>query len=380
MIISSNFDSGNIEVIAANDPQDIQLNIRKDTKADFMQWFYFRMQEVEGMDLKIDILNASEASYPEGWEGYEAVISYDRITWFRVPTSYDGKKLTIEFMPEFNSVFVAYFAPYTHDQHLNLVSSVQMAPHAFVEHLGKTVEGRDIDMIVIGDDADEEKKKVWMISRQHPGESMAEWFVEGFLEKMLDSSDALVKQVLDQATFYIIPNVNPDGSIAGNLRANAAGENLNRAWGNPNPETMPEVYHILQNMEWTGVDLMLDIHGDEGLPYNFISSIEGIPSFDDYLKDLLSSFKIKWIKTNPDFQDTHKYPDNEAGKANLDICSKAIGEKFKCLSLTLEMPFKDNADFPDPIFGWSPDRSKNLGASILQPIAAVLPKIKKKVS
>jgi len=179
--ISAAFDGGNIEVIEAEGPQNIQLNIRKDTKADFMQWFYFRMQEVQGMDLKIDILNASECSYPEGWEDYQAVVSYDRITWFRVPTSYDGKKLSIEFLPEFNSVFVAYFAPYTHDQHLNLISSVQMMPYAFVEHIGKTVEGRDIDMIVLGDDADEEKKKVWMIARQHPGESMAEWFVEGFL-------------------------------------------------------------------------------------------------------------------------------------------------------------------------------------------------------
>jgi murein tripeptide amidase MpaA len=378
MIISSAFDSGNIEIVSDTDPQNVQLNIRKDTKADFMQWFHFRIQEVEGMDLKIDILNASECSYPEGWEGYQAVVSYDRITWFRVPTSYDGKKLTIEFMPEFNSVFIAYFAPYTYDQHLNLISSVQMMPNAFVEHIGKTVEGRDIDMIVIGDDNDEEKKKVWMIARQHPGESMAEWFVEGFLERMLDNSDALVRQLLDQATFYIIPNVNPDGSIAGNLRANAAGENLNRSWGNPDKETMPEVYHILQNMEWTGVDLMLDIHGDEALPYNFISSIEGIPSFDEYLKDLLESFKVKWMKTNPDFQDKYKYPENEPGQANTDICSKAIGEKFKCLSLTLEMPFKDNADFPDEIYGWSPDRAKNLGASILYPISAVLPKIKKK--
>jgi len=378
MIISSAFDSGNIEVVAAADPQDIQLKIRKDTNADFMQWFHFRMQEVEGMDLKIDIINASEASYPEGWDGYEAVVSYDRITWFRVPTTYDGSKLTIEFMPEFNSVFVAYFAPYTYDQHLNLISSVQMMPNTFVEHIGKTVEGRDIDMVVIGDDADESKKKVWMIARQHPGESMAEWFVEGFIEELLDNSNALSKVLLQQATFYIIPNVNPDGSIAGNLRANAAGENLNRAWENPNQETTPEVYHILQNMEWTGVDLMLDIHGDEGLPYNFISSVEGIPSYNDYLEGLQESFKVKWMKTNPDFQDDHTYPVDKPGKANLKICSNAIGEKFKCLSLTMEMPFKDNADLPDPIFGWSPERSKKLGASILHPISAVLPKIKKK--
>jgi murein tripeptide amidase MpaA len=378
--VSSAFDGGNIEVVKAQDPQDIQLKIRKDTKSDYFQWFYFRLQEIQGMDLKIDIINASEASYPEGWEDYEAVVSYDRITWFRVPTSYDGKKLTIEFMPEFNSIFVAYFAPYSHDQHLNLISTAQMMPHSFVEHIGKSVEGRDIDMIVLGDDTDEEKKKVWMIARQHPGESMAEWFVEGFLERMLDPSDALVRKLLEEAVFYIIPNVNPDGSIAGNLRANAAGENLNRAWGNPDPDKTPEVFHILQNMEWTDVDLMLDIHGDEGLPYNFISSIEGIPSFNPYLKDLLETFKNTWMDAYPDFQDTHAYPINEPGKANLDICSKAIGEKFKCLSLTLEMPFKDNADFPDPIFGWSPDRSKNLGKSILHPIAAVLPKIIKKKS
>ena len=376
--ISSSFDSGNIEVIEANDPQNIQLKIRKDTQAEFLQWFHFRIQEAQGLDLKINILNASETSYPEGWENYEAVVSYDRMTWFRVPTSYDGKTLSIEFMPEYNSVFVAYFAPYSFDQHLNLISSAQMIPYAFVEHIGKTFEGRDIDMIVLGDDADETKKKVWMIARQHPGESMAEWFIEGFIERMADQSDALVRKVLDEATFYIIPNVNIDGSIAGNLRANAAGENLNRAWGKPDENKTPEVFHILQNMEWTGVDLMLDIHGDEALPYNFISSIEGIPSFDTYLADLLESFKVKWMKTNPDFQDTHKYPKNEPGQANLDICSKAIGEKFKCLSLTLEMPFKDNADYPDPNFGWSPERSKNLGASILQPIADVLPKIKKK--
>jgi murein tripeptide amidase MpaA len=253
-----------------------------------------------------------------------------------------------------------------------------MMPNAFVEPIGKSVEGRDIDMIVLGGDTDENKKKVWMIARQHPGETMAEWFVEGFLERMLDPNDALVRKLLEEAVFYVVPNVNPDGSIAGNLRANAAGVNLNREWGNPDPEKAPEVFHILQNMEWTDVDLMLDIHGDEGLPYNFISSIEGIPSYDAYLKELLTTFKNVWMETNPDFQDTHTYPVNEAGKANLDICSKAIGERFKCLSLTLEMPFKDNADYPDPIFGWSPERSKNLGQSILHPIAAVLPKIIKK--
>lgn len=372
MHISSAFDAGNIEVISAIDPQNIELNIRKDTHADFFQWFYFRVQEAQGLDLSLNILNASESSYPEGWEDYQAVASYDRITWFRVPTSYDGKKLTIEFMPEYNSVYLAYFAPYSHDQHLNLLSTAQMSPNALVVNIGQTVQGRDLDMLVIGNDEDESKKRIWLIARQHPGESMAEWFIEGFLNRILDDSDPLSRKLLEKAVFYVVPNINPDGSLLGNLRANAAGVNLNREWANPNPETAPEVYHILKTMELTGVDLNLDIHGDEGLPYNFISSIEGIPSYNAHLKMIDEKFSESWERISPDFQTKEGYPKNEPGKANLNICSKAIGEKFACLSMTMEMPFKDNADMPDEIFGWSPDRSMNLGASVLHPIAEIV--------
>ena len=52
----------------------------------------------------------------------------------------------------------------------------------------------------------------------------------------------------------------------------------------------------------------------------------------------------------------------------LTLASKYIGHTFKCLALTLEMPFKDNADLPDPYVGWNGARSVALGAAILQPI------------
>jgi murein tripeptide amidase MpaA len=41
--INAAFDGGNIEVVRAETPGDIQLNIRKDTEADFFQWFSFRL-------------------------------------------------------------------------------------------------------------------------------------------------------------------------------------------------------------------------------------------------------------------------------------------------------------------------------------------------
>ena len=53
--IISSFDGGNIEVVKADDPSDIQLKIRSDTNADFFQWFYFRVVGVRGSQCSIKI-------------------------------------------------------------------------------------------------------------------------------------------------------------------------------------------------------------------------------------------------------------------------------------------------------------------------------------
>ena len=95
---------------------------------------------------------------------------------------------------------------------------------------------------------------------------MAEWFVEGLLARLLDPQDATAPALLDQATFYIVPNMNPDGSALGNLRTNAAGANLSREWLAPTLEKSPEVYYVREKMRASGVDLVRDSHGDEAIP------------------------------------------------------------------------------------------------------------------
>jgi len=54
------------------------------------------------------------------------------------------------------------------------------------------------------------------------------------------------------------------------------------------------------------------------------------------------------------------------------MCTNQVAQRFDCLAMTLEMPFKDNADLPDPIYGWSPERCAHLGRATLHPMAAVL--------
>ena len=202
---------------------------------------------------------------------------------------------------------------------------------------------------------------------------MAEWWAEGFLDRLLDPDDAIAKKLLEKAVFYVVPNMNPDGAYRGNLRTNAAGANLNREWAAPSMERSPEVYLVRQAMDETGVDLCLDVHGDEALPYNFISGSEGIPSFSKRLARLQEAFKSAYMNANPDFQTTYGYPITAPGKANMTMCTNQVAERFDCLAATIEQPFKDNADAPDSRYGWSPRRCQLLGASALDPISHVLP-------
>ena len=133
------------------------------------------------------LANAGQSSYPEGWHGYHACCSYDRSAWFRVPSSYDeaAGRFTIRHTPEFSSAFYAYFAPFTYDAHMDLVARAQLSERVRVEMLGETLDGHDLDLLVIGDEAPG-KKKVWMIARQHPGEAMAEYFAQGALARLTD--------------------------------------------------------------------------------------------------------------------------------------------------------------------------------------------------
>ena len=373
--ISSNFDAGAISVIDSADSQNIRLALRGDNAASFSQWFYFRLQGAAYQPCRIRIENAGQSSYPEGWEDYQATASYDRSNWFRVPTRYEDGVLTIEHTPLAGSVYYAYFEPYSHEQHLNLLGDAQGSGLCQIDDLGSTAQGRDINLLTIGHQAASDLK-IWIIARQHPGESMAEWFAEGLLSRLLDHQDPTARALLDCATFYIVPNMNPDGAALGNQRTNAAGADLNREWQNPSPERSPEVYAVRQKMQETGVDLFLDIHGEEALPYVFAAGCEGNPSYDARLAVLETAFKTALRQASPDFQDEHGYPKTAPGQANLAIAKSYVGETFGCLSYTLEMPFKDNINLPDDDFGWNGQRSLRLGEAILSAILAVCPQLR----
>jgi murein tripeptide amidase MpaA len=363
--ISSNFDSGNIEVLDATNPANIRLRIRRDTGSEFMQWFHFRVQGARGQTLRMVIENAGECSYADGWHGYRCAASNDHTGWFRIAeTRYDGKELVIEVTPQYDSLWLAFFEPYSQERHLDCIGRWQCSPLARLENFGSTLQGRDLDVLHVG----EGTRHVWVQARQHPGESMAEWFMEGFIERLLDTADPVARELRRVATVHLIPNINPDGSILGHLRTNAAGVNLNREWHAPTLERSPEVLRAQAAMRKTGASLFLDIHGDETLPYVFIDGAHMVPGYGERNLVLQAAFLANLLEASPDFQTTHGYQDDRFTGEMMTLASKWAAAEFGCVSLTLEMPFKDNANAPDQVRGWDGARSKRLGAAFLLPV------------
>ena len=377
--INAAFDSGNI-IVDSIDGSTATLSIRKDKDSDFFQWFHFRVEAKAGEEIILRITGLAQSAYPGGWEDYNACVSEDRSYWGRAPSSYnadeDGGTLTIRYLPMGNLSWFAYFAPYSMERHADLVAESALCEGVSHRTLGHSIEGQPIDCLTMG----EGETQVWLYARQHPGESMAEHWMEGALDMLTDPADPHARMLRQKCTIHVVPNCNPDGSCRGHLRTNFAGTNLNREWAEPSADKSPEVLAIRNAMDETGVHWAMDVHGDEAIPAAFIAGFHGIPSWTDAQGARYDSFLKRLEERTPHFQTKLGYPVAAAGKANLTMSTNQLAERFgekaqpgkACVSMTLEMPFKDNHELPDEEQGWSPERSAALARECLAVLAELV--------
>ncbi|MPT47189.1 MAG: hypothetical protein E2598_02060 [Sphingobium sp.] len=369
--ISTAFDAGNISVTSidtSSSPWRAELEIVKDHQSDFYQWFHFRVAGAAGQDVELVITNCADSAYPDGWPGYKARMSEDRENWLLADTSYADGRLTIRVQPESNNLWLAYFAPYSMERHHDMVAWAALQPGVTQKELGLTLDGQPLDMLTMGHG----DKQVWLYARQHPGETMAEWWMEGTLERLCDPEDSVARLLRQKATFHIVPNMNPDGSRRGHLRTNAVGVNLNREWDVPTMDRSPEVFLVRAEMDRTGVDFAMDVHGDEAIPAVFIAGFEGIPSEREDRMALYHRYRDGLAARSPDFQTEIGYAVSAPGQANLSMSTNQVAERYGAVSMTLEMPFKDNDALPDEDYGWSPARSAQLGKDCLAMLAEII--------
>lgn len=246
-------------------------------------WHYFRMEHVMGRDLTLTFTDyVGEYNDKPGACAMKAdtipVYSYDGRTWRHFPSmDWDNaaKEATLRIRPESDILWIAHIPPYTHGDLLRLLADVDRSPHARVEIIGKTVQGRDLPLVTVTDFtvADDAKKMVWLQARQHAWEAGTSQVCEGAM-RFATGDDAKAAELRRRVVFKFVPMMDPDGCANGGVRFNANGYDVNRHWSEVDLRDkdklrlMPEIWYVkravLAQMDsGRPIDLMVNMHNEE---------------------------------------------------------------------------------------------------------------------
>ena len=265
--ITTNFESGNInhiKNIQRKNDVNIILEIENEpypsnTKKKYQNWFYFKSNDVQRKSITYTIQNIR--IFDNDWRGFNVCYSYDNKNWKRIKTSFSkvNKTLTWKHKSTNKNVFFAYYPPYTTEMKNKLINKYKNRKN--VKHI---LLNKNIDTLLLGSGP----LHIYIVARQHPGETIGSWMAEGFLNAYFSSKQR--KVVEKTFTIVVIPMANPSGVKSGHWYTNKKGQNLNRSWRhNKTPETT--AIKKLINFGPEGI-LYLDLHGDEGASKHFITT------------------------------------------------------------------------------------------------------------
>jgi hypothetical protein len=231
---------------------------------------HFRIDGTPGAKLRLEFLNLDNV-----WNGQPGsvarelksiVVSEDGRQWRALPTESPetGRvQLTLE-MPG-PALYVARVEPYRLSDLERLLTSVREHPRVAISQIGKTVDGRDLEIVRIGNP--EAPYRVFLRARAHPWEAGGNWVVQGLIRRLLQDDAEVGKYIADYCV-YVLPMANKDGVARGRTRFNLRGKDLNRNWDQPaDPELSPENHSLerwLEGMIARGKrpHLALELHND----------------------------------------------------------------------------------------------------------------------
>ena len=127
------------------------------------------------------------------------------------------------------------------------------------------IENDIINKLLIGN---KEDKTIVIIGRQHPGETLSSYFIEGIITYILENKDNL-----NNTNFLIYPIVNKNGVENGNHRY-YNNNDYNRLWNKDNE--IKELDYIKKELKNYNINLFIDVHCDEITKDDYIRSKNNI--------------------------------------------------------------------------------------------------------
>ena len=263
------------------------------------------------------------------------VISENGRNWTPMPTETlrtNGVRLTLE-MPG-PTLYVARVEPYRLSDLDRLLDSIRTNPVVEITPIGKTVGGRDLEIVRIGDIR--APYRVFLRARAHPWEAGSNWVVEGLIQRLV-KGDVESKRFLEQYSVYVLPMANKDGVARGRTRFNLLGKDLNRDWDRPaDRQLAPEnaaLEQWLESMIAAGrrPHLAVELHNDgRGLLH---ISRPPVPDLDRYLARMVTFEELlrrnTWFtegSTNAAFRNSGTLGDGWLARYGID----AVVHEFNC--------------------------------------------------
>jgi hypothetical protein len=196
-------------------------------------------------------------------------LSEDGRTWRAVETErLPGNRILLHVEMASPRLYVARIEPYRLSDLERLLKSIPANPRFRVTKIGKTVGGRDLEILRIGDPS-LARFRVFVRARAHPWESGSSWVAQGLIQRLIRGDDD-ARNFLRAYVLYIMPMANKDGVALGRTRFNLNGKDLNRNWDKPaDPELSPENAALeawLQSTisEGRPPNLAIELHNDGG--------------------------------------------------------------------------------------------------------------------
>jgi hypothetical protein len=266
-------EDGSVHIYLAYDYERVSLNRAYD------HW-HFLLEAEAGSDITLIFHNFSEVyngkTMPFRTWIMDCITSPDDLDWSHVPVEWlEGERMKVKIHMDSDSLYIARVEPYRLSNLQHLIESLQEEKRAKITPIGKTVEGRTLQIIQIGDD--HAPNNLFIRARVHPWEAGGNWVVEGIIRTLLDESGR-GKDYLSNYAVYILPMANMDGVANGVSRFNMNGMDLNRKLLAPaDPVLSPEnaaMESWLEGMIARGnkPGLAIDFHNDSNGALFFASA------------------------------------------------------------------------------------------------------------
>lgn len=273
MKVRTGFDGGALGAVEVVSDERVVAAIARDWDQERVNtqatWYYVRFEECAGpFEFRLTGLGSVYNGKPSVGgirQEDQPFVSDDGVHWRKMEIATfdaEARTYTMRLEPAGSTLWVANLEPYVAEDLARFEKQVADHPALRREICGQSVEGRDIPLWTIGDDA--APRCAWIMARQHAWETHTSFCIEGAIRYLLDDAAAGLRE---QVVFKLLPMMEPDGVRAGASRFNRLGWDTNRHWDETDPSN-PEHRRLRPEicagkgavMDWLAAGRAVDLH------------------------------------------------------------------------------------------------------------------------